>query len=122
MTPPTRYKCLLCGRDKFTHKTPHKCIGGFRKRGIKWEEIYEEKVMTTLTELKKHDFSLLSFATTDKGFSVYIKEADGKNFRNRLILDASMLLEDSLIQVKETDKHCVKFDERTKSFRIYKKS
>lgn len=43
METPTRYKCLLCGRDKFTHKTPHKCIGGFRKRGIKWEEIYEEK-------------------------------------------------------------------------------
>lgn len=78
--------------------------------------------MAMLTELKKHDFSLLSFSTTDKGFSVYIKEGDGNNFRNRLILDASMLLEDSLIQVKETDKHCIKFDERTKSFRIYKKS
>ena len=34
-----KYKCLLCGRDKFTQKTPHKCIGGFRKRGLKWEEI-----------------------------------------------------------------------------------
>lgn len=26
--------CLLCGRDKFTRKSPHKCIGGFRKRGL----------------------------------------------------------------------------------------
>ena len=28
--------CLLCGRDKFTHKSPHKCRGGYRKKGIKW--------------------------------------------------------------------------------------
>ena len=32
-----KYRCLLCGRDKFTRKTPHYCIGGFRKRKIKWE-------------------------------------------------------------------------------------
>ena len=31
-----RYRCLLCGRNKFTQKSPHKCKGGFRKRGIKW--------------------------------------------------------------------------------------
>lgn len=36
---PKRYKCLLCGRDKFTRKSPHVCVGGFRKRKIKWEEI-----------------------------------------------------------------------------------
>ena len=29
-----KLKCLLCGRDKFTHKSPHKCVGGFRKRGF----------------------------------------------------------------------------------------
>lgn len=34
-----RYKCLLCGRDKFTAKQPHNCVGGFRKRKILWEEI-----------------------------------------------------------------------------------
>ena len=28
--------CLLCGRDKFIRKTPHNCIGGFRKKRIKW--------------------------------------------------------------------------------------
>tara|TARA_R110002049_G_scaffold143504_2_gene305632 strand:+ start:572 stop:736 length:165 start_codon:yes stop_codon:yes gene_type:complete len=28
--------CLLCGRDKFIRKTPHKCLGGYRKRGLKW--------------------------------------------------------------------------------------
>ena len=38
---PIRYRCLLCGRDKFTRKTPHHCLGGFRRRNIKWEEIYE---------------------------------------------------------------------------------
>jgi len=31
-----KLKCLLCGRDKFTHKSPHYCVGGFRKRKIKW--------------------------------------------------------------------------------------
>ncbi len=34
------YKCLLCGRDKFTSKSPHKCRGGFRKRGLKWGLLY----------------------------------------------------------------------------------
>jgi hypothetical protein len=34
-----RYKCMLCGRDKFTSKTPHKCIGGYRKRKIIWQEV-----------------------------------------------------------------------------------
>lgn len=36
-----RYRCLLCGRSKFTRKSPHNCVGGFRKRGLKWEEIKE---------------------------------------------------------------------------------
>ena len=38
---PDRYKCLLCERDKFTRKTPHKCSAGFRKRGLKWQPIYD---------------------------------------------------------------------------------
>ena len=37
-----RYKCLLCGRDKFIRRTPHNCVSGYRKRHIKWEEITEE--------------------------------------------------------------------------------
>ena len=28
--------CLLCGRDKFTKRSPHRCVSGFRKRNIKW--------------------------------------------------------------------------------------
>jgi hypothetical protein len=28
--------CLLCGRDTFTRKTPHNCIGGYKKRGLSW--------------------------------------------------------------------------------------
>ena len=35
------YKCLLCGRDKFTRKSPHNCGRGYRKHHIKWEAIYE---------------------------------------------------------------------------------
>ena len=31
-----RFKFTLCGRDKFTRKSPHKCVGGYRKRKIKW--------------------------------------------------------------------------------------
>jgi hypothetical protein len=34
-----RYKCLLCGRDKFTSKSAHNCVGGFRKRKIQWEVV-----------------------------------------------------------------------------------
>ena len=34
-----RWKCMLCGRDRFTHKSPHKCVGGFRKRKIVWQEV-----------------------------------------------------------------------------------
>lgn len=35
-----RWKCMLCGRDKFTHKSPHKCVGGYRKRKIVWQELH----------------------------------------------------------------------------------
>jgi len=36
-----RYKCLLCGRDTFTQKSPHNCKNGFRKTGLFWQEIKE---------------------------------------------------------------------------------
>lgn len=39
VTHASRWKCMLCGRDKFTRKSPHKCVGGFRKRKIIWQEI-----------------------------------------------------------------------------------
>ncbi len=34
-----RWKCMLCNRDKFTRKSPHKCKGGFRKHKIAWEKV-----------------------------------------------------------------------------------
>jgi hypothetical protein len=34
---PLRWRCNLCGRDKFTRKSPHRCNSDFRKRGIDWE-------------------------------------------------------------------------------------
>lgn len=37
-----KYKCLLCGRDDFNTPTPHNCIGGFRKRKLKWEKVIED--------------------------------------------------------------------------------
>jgi hypothetical protein len=35
------YTCLLCGRNKFTKKTPHNCSKNYRKRNIQWETKYE---------------------------------------------------------------------------------
>lgn len=34
------YECLLCGRNKFTRKSPHNCKGGFRKHTLRWKECY----------------------------------------------------------------------------------
>lgn len=34
-----RYKCLLCGRDKFAKPGPHTCGKQYRKRGLKWEKV-----------------------------------------------------------------------------------
>jgi hypothetical protein len=31
-----KYTCDLCGRNKFDKPSPHKCSGGFRKRGLRW--------------------------------------------------------------------------------------
>lgn len=39
VTATGRWKCTICGRDKFTHKAPHKCIDGFRKRNIIWQDL-----------------------------------------------------------------------------------
>lgn len=33
------WKCLLCGRNTFTRRTAHNCVGGYRKHNIKWEAI-----------------------------------------------------------------------------------
>ncbi|MDD3875483.1 MAG: hypothetical protein PHT69_02620 [Bacteroidales bacterium] len=35
-----KYICNLCGRNTFDNPTPHKCAGGFRKRGLKWSINY----------------------------------------------------------------------------------
>ena len=37
---PIKYKCLFCQRS-FNRRIPHNCKGGFRKRKIEWEPIYE---------------------------------------------------------------------------------
>jgi hypothetical protein len=31
------YECQLCGRNKFTRKSPHQCSGGYRKHHIEWK-------------------------------------------------------------------------------------
>jgi hypothetical protein len=35
-----KYTCDLCGRDTFDKPSPHKCSGGFRKRGLRWSLNY----------------------------------------------------------------------------------
>lgn len=35
-----KYSCDLCGRDTFDRPSPHKCSGGFRKRGLRWSLNY----------------------------------------------------------------------------------
>jgi len=39
-----KWKCLLCGRHKFTHKSPHNCVGGFRKRKIIWQQVQKHVI------------------------------------------------------------------------------
>jgi hypothetical protein len=48
-----KFKCLLCGRDNFDAKQPHRCQGGFRKRGLKWEMIVPELTGFEMLELGK---------------------------------------------------------------------
>lgn len=38
---PTRWECLLCGRNKFIKKSAHNCVSGYRKHNIEWKPIYE---------------------------------------------------------------------------------
>lgn len=42
---PKRFKCMLCGRDKFTSKTPHRCGSNFRKRNIIWQDISDKQIL-----------------------------------------------------------------------------
>jgi len=39
---PTRWQCVICHRDKFVRRCAHKCVGGYRRRHLKWIPIYEE--------------------------------------------------------------------------------
>jgi hypothetical protein len=32
-----RWTCLACGRNKFTNKSPHNCVVGFRKHKLRWK-------------------------------------------------------------------------------------
>ena len=47
-----KFKCLHCGRDKFTQKGPHICNGTYRKRGLKWTTVQKDLPLdiTTLVE------------------------------------------------------------------------
>lgn len=36
-----KYSCNLCGRDNFDAPSPHRCNGGYRKRGLSWSAKYQ---------------------------------------------------------------------------------
>ena len=40
-----KFECVLCGKNKFTRKSAHYCVGGYRKHKIKWKEIILEQEM-----------------------------------------------------------------------------
>ena len=35
-----KYKCLLCLRHNFDRATPHRCVGGYRKRKLVWKKYF----------------------------------------------------------------------------------
>lgn len=47
------YTCLLCGRNKFTRKTPHWCNKNYRKHGIEWKLNNEEMSKIKLKEVTR---------------------------------------------------------------------
>lgn len=44
-------KCEFCGR-KFIGRMPHKCVGGFRKRKIKWVFLTSQEVENCTLDLQ----------------------------------------------------------------------
>ena len=70
------YTCLLCGRNRFTRKTPHYCAGGYRKHHIKWElnnEEMKKKIKTIHEEILSQLDSLYSVsAGRMNGGQIYI--------------------------------------------------
>jgi len=104
LTGDTRYKCLLCGRNKFTHKTSHYCRGGYRKRGLKWEKINNMENSATIGILADN-FKLNKFK----------KELDKANFTDYKIADFTantsiINIDMNADRIKELKKLCEKVE------------
>ena len=64
-----RYKCNLCGRDRFTRKTPHNCVGGYRKHGLKWTPIPEKELEIKVINMEKQ---IVKDYFEDKSFKIAV--------------------------------------------------
>lgn len=46
------WTCPICGRDRFDKKyQPHRCIGGFRKRGFGLKTMRNDEIVAILAEI-----------------------------------------------------------------------
>lgn len=77
---PVRYKCLLCGRDQFNRKQPHNCNGQRRRKGLKWEAIFDiskpNQINTTDPRLAALFEDLELNAYNEEFHNYYIKQAN----------------------------------------------
>ena len=59
------YKCILCRKDKFAKKQPHRCNGVFRKYHIVWEEVNmndksRKEFEKFITDYDNYDFAFIT--------------------------------------------------------------
>lgn len=55
--PITKYQCQYCLRYNFDKPSPHKCIGGYRKRKILWSVYYSpDKVVLLEKTSEKNNY------------------------------------------------------------------
>jgi hypothetical protein len=50
-----KYKCQLCSRHSFDRPSPHKCVGGFRKRKIVWGVYYVSENVVLLEKVSENN-------------------------------------------------------------------
>jgi hypothetical protein len=99
-----KYRCMLCGRSNFDSKQPHRCVGGFRKRGIKWEPIKQN------TMEQKETGQSLSFGQQLVGLT-FNPSGDAKVQRAKeLCAELADLLKDDYMSKESSTMHTRLFD------------
>ena len=94
-----KFECLLCGRNKFTKRSPHYCIGGYRKHHIKWKEVNtEEDEYDGYPQMYGHQNERITYSKMElKNQRVALRYNDGKP--DWTLLDYKSLL--PLVKVME---------------------